>query len=616
MKQSISAHSILAGLTSESVDALKTATWCCGLLLSELDREGQSALLERLLVLAVAAEPETRSWVLAELVHYVENMSPTVQANFTAAYTMYVNHGSCDCSIASPSKINERISRRLEGQPGSLPNSHLDLREAKQSSNGAHGPAIFSSNEPTGRRTVALVVPEFLSANSFLQPPLEMLLAAARLRDNGYSVTLVDNRVEALTLEALAKRMAGANIIVVTTTPYDHIQNYFLDYRLKYALRTITFLKQRCPEATVITCGAHGTVRPDIVFNESQTDVVLKGELDTRLLSLVEAIDAGAALQQLTEVCVRGGAREKRVDDFGGVSPYKLVQLGPQFQSKQTVDDWTLPAYDLIDLDNYYGDVYVNNTLKPQKRCATMLATRGCAYDCSFCFNFWGRRVRYRSPESAVEEMEYLEKKEQAAHVFFLDFHFSQDASWVSRFCALVRQRGLRLGWSAQVRCDAVPLSLLEEMAAAHCGHLWFGVESFDEQVIAMSNKYPGPEPAITAIANCRKAGIEPHLFVMIGLPGETRKSINITIAGMHAAKASYCGVMVATPRFGTQYYQLAKEQFPHLGNDFYSLRSVRGLTANDLEPADLQEALSIFERRDFMFGAQPPQLSLTRRVS
>lgn len=615
MKQSISASSVLNELYSANVDTLKNATWCCGLLLSELDRDGRSELLKRLLELAVAAQPETRAWALAELAHYVEEMPLDVQVSFTAAYSTYVDPSSCGCSFAGPAAINERLSRRLASLPGPLTSSCLRRGGGWQANGSVCTPVIRSANECVDKCTVALVVPEFLSANSFLQPPLEMLLAAARLREKGYGINLVDNRVESLALELLAERVAGSKIIAVTTTPYDHIQNYFLDYRLKYAFRTITFLKQRFPETTVIVCGAHGTVRPDIVFNESQADIVLKGELDTGLLPLVNTIYSGTDPEQLTDVCTRDNARWKQVDDLGGVSPYKLVQLGPQFKSNKMLDDWTVPAYDLIDLDNYYGDFYSNNTLKPQKRCVTMLATRGCAHDCSFCFNFWGRRVRYRSPESAVEEMQYLEEEQCAAHVFFLDFHFSQDASWVSRFCALVRQRGLRLGWSAQVRCDAAPLHLLRDMAAANCRHLWFGVESFDKEVIALTNKYPGPEPATEAIANCRKVGIEPHLFIMIGLPGETRKSISTTITHMHAAKASYCGVMVATPRFGTPYYQLAKEQFPQLGNDFYSLRSVRGLIANDLEPADLQEALSIFERRDFIFGVQVPQLSHVRSI-
>jgi anaerobic magnesium-protoporphyrin IX monomethyl ester cyclase len=593
----ISVASVLAALEDNPTSVLQESAWCCALLLSEVEPEARSELLDKLLTAALAAEPELGAWVLGELSHHLEEMTPVVQSRFMTAY--FAAPSSCGCS-ANESEVSSRLDRRIRAAAG----------VAKVNGMAASPQPKYDQDH----LLVALVIPEFLSANSFLQPPLEMLLAASRLRNAGYRVRLIDNRVESLSLDQLAARLRDAAIVAVTTTPYDHIQNYFLDYRLRYSFRSISFLKQRSPQAILIACGAHGTVRPDIVFNESLADIVLKGEFDTGLLPLVDAIRSDSDLTPLVDVCLRNHPASP-VDAHGGVRPYQLVQLGQHFKSNKTLDEWVMPAYDLIDLDSYYGDVYVNNRLQPLRRCTTMLATRGCAHDCSFCFNFWGRRVRYRSPESVVEEMLYLERVQRVSHVFFLDFHFSQDQAWVSKFCNLLRAEGSQLGWSAQVRCDAAPLGLLKDMAAANCGHLWFGVESFDRDVISATNKYSGPQTSIDAIANCRTAGIQPHLFVMIGLPGETRKSINTTIVQMHAAKASYCGVMVATPRFGTPYYELAKEQFPQLGNDFYGLRSVRGLIANELKPSDLQEALSIFERRDFIYRAEPPTLDIAKSL-
>lgn len=595
-----------------SVAKLTRSAWCCALLLSEVSPSRRPQFLDNLLDRILEAEPELRRWGLVELAHYVEEMSPASQVRFMAAYSSDACADGCGCSAIDSDEAKSRLERRVAAQEHvslarrSTPGQRIVV--AREQAKALR--AISGKSDPEGMPTIALVVPEFLSANTFLQPPLEMLLAAARLRHAGYPVRLVDNRVEQLPFDLLEAKIAGAEIIAVTTTPYDHIQNYFLDYRLRYSFQTISFLKLRFPDSVVIACGAHGTVRPDIVFNESLADIVLKGEFDTELLPVVTSIHAKADLRLLSNIAIRG-QESMAPDGHGGVFPYQLVQLGDQFRSNRTQDDWVMPAYDLVDLNDYYGDVYVQNRLSPQKRCATTLATRGCAHDCSFCFNFWGRRVRYRNPESIVEEMQRLEHEWRANHLFFLDFHFSQNPAWVARLCELIRQKNLHITWSAQARCDALPLTLLEDMAASRCAHLWLGVESFDEQVIARSRKYSDSEPAIQAIANCRKAGIQPHLFVMIGLPGETRQSINATMAQMHAAKASYCGVMVATPRFGTPYYELAKSQFPQLGNDFYGLRAVRGLVANELEPRDLQEALTVFEQRDFIYRSDPPQMTV-----
>lgn len=637
MKNSLSTDHLAGRLADAHDDDLKVYSWCFGLLMCGMETDERACLLDALLTRALDASKETRAWVIEQLAQHVEDMSAETQVKFIRAYQANGMDATpeCDCKLDF-SETLARLSRRLKTEACEIISESTGCSATFSTNDRAFTQAQIDSTSdvlmrPRGeplaviqnvsgdgngddQPTIALVTPEFLSANTFLQPPLEMLLAATRLREAGYRVILVDNRVESLSLNALAERVAGASVIVVTTTPYDHIQNYFLDYRLSYAFKTINSLKDIYPEAKLVVCGAHGTVRPDIVFRDTRADVILKGEFDTGIVPLVDGIFRGANLSLMPEVCLRESEGAKRpADSHGGQTPYKLVELGSQFTGKSTSDDGLLPAYDLIDLDDYYGDVYVDNRLQRRKRWATMLATRGCAHDCTFCFNFWGRRVRYRDPESVVRELEWLQNMHQASHVFFIDFHFSQDPDWVMQFCELVRRKGLHIGWSAQVRCDAVPLEMLREMAAANCSHLWFGVESFDPYMVSSMGKYQGVETAFTALENCREAGIEPHLFIMIGLPGETRETINTTIARMHAAKASYCGVMIATPRFGTKYYEVAKQQFPQLGSDFYSLRSVRGLIANDLDPLDLQEAMAIFDDRDFIYQSEPPQLKTVR---
>jgi len=70
---------------------------------------------------------------------------------------------------------------------------------------------------------------------------------------------------------------------------------------------------------------------------------------------------------------------------------------------------------------------------------------------------------------------------------------------------------------------------------------------------------------------------------------------------------------MPTTPRFGTRLYAMAKQQFPMLGNDFYSLRGARGLVGNDLTPIDLHQALEILNNKNVMEMTEPPQLSRRR---
>jgi radical SAM superfamily enzyme YgiQ (UPF0313 family) len=194
---------------------------------------------------------------------------------------------------------------------------------------------------------------------------------------------------------------------------------------------------------------------------------------------------------------------------------------------------------------------------------------------------------------------------------FFIDFTLTQNNDWALRLCRELRRRNLSAKWTAQTRCDLLSDDLLFEMAASGCERLWLGIESFSDTVISSSRKYQSSEHAHGAIAMCKRAKIDPHAFLMIGLPGETVDTLNQTLSQVHATKLPYTrSIMVATPRFGTAYYGLAKSQYPELGDDFLSLHSVRGLVANDLKPIHIQSAIDVMRRRDFIFAAEAPRIA------
>lgn len=589
------------------------------LLIPRMTAEQRARHFDRLAARIAQAPGPVAARLLGEVLHHLETMPAGQQERLVRGYADLVSegHGSpatlsrlllrADPDVRATVADAAAVAGTVAGtgtvtgtSPGTAPAPPVPVP-----GRGAGPPGAGDADGPL----VALVVPAGLSADSFLQPPIDLLLAAARLRRAGNRVTLVDNRVHQLPPEQLPPLLGDPDVIAVTTTPYDHIQNYFLDYRLRHSFRTVDALVERCPRATVVVCGAHGTVRPDIVLRQCRADIVLKGEHDTGLPALVEAVVEGRPPDDSPQVCVRGRTTFGPPDDWGAIGTYRLNALRRTGTPAYLDDGEILPAYDLIDFDDYYGDRYVRNRPVRQYRWADMLATRGCAFDCSFCYNFWDRRVRYREPGAVAEELRHLKADQRVSGVFFADFHFTQRPSWVAEFCRLVRENDAAVPWTAQVRSDAVRADLLAEMASAGCVGLWFGVESFDPTVLLQMGKYRDLDISAEAVRLCREAGIEPHLFIMIGAPGETRDTLNHTLARMHDLRAPYCGVMTCTPRFGTAYYAQAKQQFPQLGDDFYGLRAVRGLVGNELRPRDLEEALAVFGRREFLYSTDAPRL-------
>lgn len=438
---------------------------------------------------------------------------------------------------------------------------------------------------------ITVLVPKYLSSKSFLQPPVDMLMCVKQLKKKHLDVNFIDDRVSNMSPEQLFFQIKSSEYVVLTSSPYDHIQNYFLDYRLKYVFLLINYIKRNDSRIKIVLCGAHGSIRPDIVAKECDADYVIKGEYDFISALILDKIinKENLSFQGLYTKESNSYIFEKKfIDNISTIDSNSINEL---------------PAYEALDFRCYYGDSYINNIPYKVQNFAVVLASRGCKYNCSFCFNFFGNDVRYREPENVVDEMQYLEKH-GVNNMFFIDSTFTQRKEWVIEICKEIIKRKLRINWSAETRCDCIDDDILSIMSKANCKALWFGVESFCDKILRSNSKYNSNLSALKAIEKCKKYKIQPLQFIMIGALSETEKSLEITINELEKMKESYVeSAMIATPRFGTKYYNLAKKQYPDLGEDFYSLVGVRGLVNNGLTPDLLYKAMYRLKIRDYQYS-------------
>ena len=433
---------------------------------------------------------------------------------------------------------------------------------------------------------VAVIVPNYLSANSFLQPSVDMLMSLKHLKENGFDTIFVDNRVSKYRPEELYQQIETCKYVFITTTPYDHIQNYFLNYRLKYVCLLVNYIKARDPRKQIVIGGAHGTIRPDIMFSEGNADYIIRGEYDYVIDSVINDIINKHMLDP--QYVLDRNTAMNYID-----IPYR--HNVEKYMERQ--EDF--PEYEDIDFAVYYGDNYVNGRLKKVNNYAAILASRGCLNNCSFCFNFFGNEVRYRSPDSVADEMLKLQQK-GVRGLYFMDSTFTQNREWVNNVCKKMIKKKISIPWSAETRCDCIDSDMLQLMKRANCKALWFGVESFCGRVLRNNFKYKSEEVSYRAIDICRKNDIQPLQFIMLGAPGESVYSLNSTIRSLAELGEAYVeSAMIATPRFGTKYYELSKKQFPMLGQDFYSLMGVRGLVGNNISVEQLISALKIINNRE-----------------
>lgn len=189
----------------------------------------------------------------------------------------------------------------------------------------------------------------------------------------------------------------------------------------------------------------------------------------------------------------------------------------------ETLDEIPFPKYEKFELGRY-----------ADKR-IPIVSSRGCPMRCIFCpvKIAIGREFRVRSAGNVIEELTYWYSRGYRKFSF-LDDNFTLDKKRVYEICDLIETnclRDLRLSCPNGVRADRVDLPLLKRMKEVGFYELCFGVESGNEKVLERMKKGLKLETIETAIKNACDLGYDVGLFLIVGLPGETPRELEDSIA-------------------------------------------------------------------------------------
>jgi hopanoid biosynthesis associated radical SAM protein HpnJ len=208
---------------------------------------------------------------------------------------------------------------------------------------------------------------------------------------------------------------------------------------------------------------------------------------------------------------------------------------------------------------------------------------RGCRSQCTFCLwpqTVGGHRYRTRSVEHLLGEMALIPQYfPQVKEVFFDDDTFTDDRG---RAEAIARGMGrLGLTWSCNAKAN-VPYDTLKVLRDNGLRLLLVGYESGDQQILTNIKKGVRVERARQFTKDCRDLGITIHGTFIVGLPGETKETIQSTIRYAREINPHTIQVSIAAPYPGTALYRQAMENgwLPEEG----TLLDERGVQAAALE--------------------------------
>jgi len=206
---------------------------------------------------------------------------------------------------------------------------------------------------------------------------------------------------------------------------------------------------------------------------------------------------------------------------------------------------------------------------------------RGCRSKCTFCLwpqTVGGHHYRVRSAENVLAEVAWIkEHLPQVKEIMFDDDTFTDSAN-LARVQAIARGMGaLGMTWSCNAKAN-VPYETLKVMKDNGLRLLLVGYESGDDQILHNIKKGLRADIARRFTADCRKLGILIHGTFILGLPGETRQTIEKTIEFAKQINPHTIQVSLAAPYPGTTLYRQAIDAGWLQPNDALNLVNEHGV--------------------------------------
>ncbi len=400
---------------------------------------------------------------------------------------------------------------------------------------------------------------QYFNARTYIYPMVPAY-AASNLQDKGYKVFWMDGIAEKKRYEEWMKDLKKVNpdyLMVETKSPI-----------VKTHWKQINDLKKRFPKIKLIWVGDHVSYLPVELFENSNIDYAITGgDYDFVSVNLLNHIHKGEELE--------GGVYWRKSDKAIKAKPKLTMKLkngngivyssGPA--SLRHVLD-TLPFIDRT-LTKWHLYAYDNGNYK-YTPATYMYSGRDCWWNrCTFCV--WDHTINplgsYRSfsPERLFAEVKHVVDKYGVKEIFD-DAGTMFIGPKLKRFCELLIESGYnkKVRYGCNMRFNALNQEYYNLMGKARFRFILYGMESGNQKTLDRLDKGTKEADAINGPRMARKAGLDPHITIMLGYPWENYEDAKRTIEiAKYAFKKGYYETMQATiviPYPGTPLYKQCKD--------------------------------------------------------
>jgi radical SAM superfamily enzyme YgiQ (UPF0313 family) len=308
--------------------------------------------------------------------------------------------------------------------------------------------------------------------------------------------------------------------------------------------------RQGAPAATIVAGGGMPSAAYKLVLDSCPSiDAVCKGEGEIPMTELIGSDDWAATLETHAAWVTRKGAESGKVPEHRFV--WDLDQIPPL-------------DYGIVDLDDYNSRSIDKRYAGEKRREMAIHTSRGCPFLCVFCSNpsLHGRDVRAMSVDRVVSEVRGMKEQHGLTVLLIEDDHFFFDRNRAKEVLRrLAEIGGVRIEFPNGVAVYAIDDETAALLHGAGVSTVALAVESGSDHVLNNIIRKPLKKKLIRpAVEALRKHGVQAHVFVVIGLPGELPEHRQETLDMLVENGFDWAHIYCAVPIFGSRLYELCVE--------------------------------------------------------
>jgi len=301
-------------------------------------------------------------------------------------------------------------------------------------------------------------------------------------------------------------------------------------------------VKKQSSDVITVCGGVHvSALEGKLLKDYSSFDYLIAGEGEETIAELAAGHDPAA---------IKGLIWKNKEEIITNESRPKIADL----------DSLPFPAYEK--LKGFPHDYHLPLFSYINTPGATMITSRGCMYQCSYCDrSVFKKGFCYNSAEYIYEHMKHLREKFDVRHINIYDDLFTANRQRIVDLCEKLNRYPLDMHFNCAVRVGYTDDDLLRMLKEAGCLMVSLGIESADPEMLARHKSGVSLDEVRDTVRRIQKSGLRAKGLFMMGLPGETEESVRRTSDFIMSLGLDDMNMAKFTPFPGAPLWSAIKEE-------------------------------------------------------